>query len=43
MPNYNQAMTVNELIDLVTFLQGQYKLKPFRESDYDDYAYPWDS
>ena len=28
MPTYNQVMTVQELIDLVTFLEGTYKLKP---------------
>ena len=40
MPNYNHAMSVNELIDLVTFLQGRYKLDPYWESDYEDYVYP---
>ena len=28
MPDYNQNMTVKELIDLVAFLQSRYKLKP---------------
>ena len=42
MPNYNQAMSVNELIDLVTFLESKYKLEPYREWDYEDYVYPWD-
>jgi hypothetical protein len=28
MPSYNQVMTVQELIDLVTFLQGEYDLVP---------------
>jgi hypothetical protein len=28
MKNYNDVMTVQELIDLVTFLQSEYKLKP---------------
>jgi L-cysteine S-thiosulfotransferase len=40
MPNYNHAMSVNELIDLVTFLEGQYELEPHRESDYENYVYP---
>jgi sulfur-oxidizing protein SoxX len=42
MPNYNQAMSVNELIDLVTFLEGQYELDPYWESDYEDFDYPSD-
>jgi hypothetical protein len=28
MPSYNQMMTVQELIDLVEFLQGEYELVP---------------
>ena len=28
MPNYNQLMTVQELVDLVTFLQDQYDVLP---------------
>ena len=28
MPNYNEVMTVQELIDLVTFLQKQYNVTP---------------
>jgi sulfur-oxidizing protein SoxX len=40
MPNYNQVMSVNELIDLVTFLEGQYELERHWESDYEDYVYP---
>ena len=27
MVNYNQAMSVQQLIDLVAFLQAQYKIK----------------
>ena len=42
MPNYNQAMSVSELIDLVTFLKSKYKLDPYWEWDYEDYVYPWD-
>jgi hypothetical protein len=40
MPNYNHVMSVNELIDLVAFLKGQYELDPYGESDYEDYVYP---
>ncbi|MGB5325658.1 MAG: hypothetical protein WBN40_09580, partial [Pseudomonadales bacterium] len=29
MRNYNDVMTVTQLIDLVSFLQTQYQLKPF--------------
>jgi sulfur-oxidizing protein SoxX len=42
MPNYNHAMSVNELIDLVTFLESRYELDPYWESDYEDYLYPSD-
>lgn len=28
MPDYNQTMTVKELVDLVAYLQSRYKLKP---------------
>jgi cytochrome c2 len=28
MKNYNEVMTVRELVDLVTFLQSEYKIKP---------------
>jgi len=42
MPNYNHAMSVNELIDLVTFLESRYELDPYWESDYEDYVYPID-
>ena len=42
MPNYNHVMSVNELIDLVAFLEGQYELDPYWESDYEDYVYPPD-
>ena len=34
MKNFNDLMTVTELIDLVTFLQPQYKLAPYRRSSY---------
>jgi len=37
MRNYNDAMTVTELVDLVAFLQSRYKLKPFEPSDYPMY------
>ncbi|MGF1727577.1 cytochrome C [Photobacterium nomapromontoriensis] len=34
MPNYNDVMTVTDLIDLVTFLEGQYELQPFEYTEY---------
>ncbi|HAW92416.1 MULTISPECIES: c-type cytochrome [unclassified Arsukibacterium] len=37
MRNYNDVMTVNELIDLVAFLQPQYNLKPFNRTNYPQY------
>ncbi|MDN4501850.1 c-type cytochrome [Alteromonadaceae bacterium BrNp21-10] len=37
MRNYNDLMTVTELVDLVAFLQPQYNLKPFNRSNYPHY------
>jgi len=37
MRNYNDLMTVNELVDLVAFLQPQYNLKPFNRTNYPKY------
>ena len=39
MSNYNDIMTVGELIDLVSFLQLQYELKAYEPSEYHAY-YP---
>jgi hypothetical protein len=39
MQNYNEVMTVQELVDLVTFLQPQYELQPYPRTDYYPY-YP---
>jgi hypothetical protein len=39
MRNYNDVMTVKQLIDLVSFLESQYELKPYRPSRYQVY-YP---
>ncbi len=36
MPNFNQAMTVQQLIDVVAFLQDRYKIKR-----HDDLYYPY--
>ncbi|MGB5326414.1 MAG: hypothetical protein WBN40_13465 [Pseudomonadales bacterium] len=38
MRNYNDVMTVTQLIDLVSFLQTQYQLKPFDRSRYRGYV-----
>jgi sulfur-oxidizing protein SoxX len=37
MRNYNDLMTVTELVDLVAFLQPQYNLKPFNRTNYPHY------
>lgn len=37
MKNYNEVMTVAQLIDLVTFLQPHYQLRPYTPSYYMDY------
>ena len=39
MTNYNDVMTVQELIDLVAFLQSQYKLHKFEPTEYPTYYY----
>jgi len=39
MRNYNDIMTISQLIDLVSFLQAQYELKPYEPSEYHAY-YP---
>ncbi len=37
MRNYNEVMTVQELIDLVAFLQSEYKLQPYPKTRYYPY------
>lgn len=39
MTNYNEIMTVAELVDLITFLQSRYKLREFTATDYPFYGY----
>jgi hypothetical protein len=39
MRNYNDVMTVQELVDLVTFLQAEYELEPYPNMKYRHY-YP---
>lgn len=39
MPNLNAGMTVEQMIDLVAFLQSRYKLKP--QEYYPSYPYPF--
>lgn len=38
MQNYNETMTVNELINLVTFLETHYELKPYQRYHYSPYS-----
>jgi sulfur-oxidizing protein SoxX len=40
MRNYNQVMTVQQLVDLVAYLQGQYDLVEYPMTSYQSYAYP---
>ena len=40
MRNYNDVMTVSELIDVVAFLQTQYELQPPAGPSYSAYKYP---
>ena len=37
MTNYNDAMTVTQLIDLVAFLQSHYQLRPYEPTMYPPY------
>ena len=37
MKNYNDVMSVSELIDLVAFLQSHYELEPYEPSKYPPY------
>jgi len=37
MRNYNDVMSVSELVDIVSFLQPQYKVKPYRYTTYEMY------
>ena len=37
MKNYNDVLTVKQLIDLVAFLQSRYELKPYEPTDYPVY------
>ncbi|GGD60938.1 hypothetical protein GCM10011357_15270 [Lacimicrobium alkaliphilum] len=37
MRNYNDVMTVTEMVNLVAFLQPQYQLKPFNRTNYPQY------
>lgn len=34
MPVYNDVMTVSQLVDLVTFLETKYEIRPYSRSDY---------
>ena len=40
MKVYNDVMTVSELVDIVTFLQGQYELLPYEPTSYPYYYGP---
>jgi hypothetical protein len=39
MKTYNDVMTVTELVNLVTFLQSNYELIPYRRTNYQHYGY----
>jgi mono/diheme cytochrome c family protein len=38
MRNYNDVMTVSQLIDLVEYLQNEYELVPYRPTEYGYYS-----
>lgn len=40
MPIFNDVMTVTELVNLVAFLQPQYKVKPIQYTTYGQYRVP---
>ena len=37
MRNYNEVMTVQQLVDLVTYLKSEYELQPYPETRYYPY------
>lgn len=37
MPSFNEVMTVDQMIDLVTFLQDKYELAPYEPTYYPNY------
>ena len=39
MKNFNDVMTITELVDLVAFLQPHYELVPYRSTNYQFYGY----
>ncbi|XPF95021.1 c-type cytochrome [Colwellia sp. RE-S-Sl-9] len=39
MTNFNDVMTVTELVNLVTFLESHHELIPYRHTDYQYYGY----
>lgn len=41
MRNYNDVMTISELVDLVTFLQPHYKVQPITYTQYGQYVYTY--
>jgi L-cysteine S-thiosulfotransferase len=40
MTVYNDVMTVSELVDIVSFLQAHYKLRPYEPTHYSEYYSP---
>ena len=39
MPSFNDVMTVTQLIDIVTFLEAQYEIEPYRRTEYPPLVY----
>jgi mono/diheme cytochrome c family protein len=39
MPAFNDVMTITELVDLVTFLQGKYEVPPYEYTHYGHYQF----
>lgn len=38
---FNDVITVTELVDLVTFFQPKYKVKPYKYTCYGPYQFNW--
>lgn len=38
MPSFNEVMTVTQLVDIVTFLEAQYEIEPYRRTEYPPYG-----
>jgi len=38
MSSFNDVMTVTQLVDIVTFLEANYEIEPYRRTEYPSYG-----